>query len=395
MAMVEGRPPNSNRCIQDIPVLRPFWTDIAVKRNLLLLCAWLIIVNIFALLALNRLNLRPDTAFEWMDPRIFRPRQGWDIIGLHNRWDSYWFLDVAQKGYYLRGPDDFANVAFFPLYPLTMRLVGTLTGGNLVLAGWMVSSVFLALAVVMLTRLVRQFHPAMDPLWPVAFLLVFPTAFFLNAVYSESMFLFFSLAMFHHALQGRFPLAALFAALASGTRMAGVFLVAPLIVEFVKAKGGRALLSRSAWPLALAPAGAFFYFLYHYFSFGDFFLYLKIQDRWGRDFSTEAVDFSIRNNPDLVNTAFDMADAAAAVVLGLIALRRLRLSYGIYILVSVGIVLTSGTTLGIERYIMVLFPIYLVAAGFQSVVVKSAWLLGSSLMLALNIIRFVNHYWAG
>jgi hypothetical protein len=90
-----------------------------------------------------------------------------------------------------------------------------------------------------------------------------------------------------------------------------------------------------------------------------------------------------------------MADAAAAVVLGLIALRRLRLSYGIYILVSVGIVLTSGTTLGIERYIMVLFPIYLVAAGFQSVVVKSAWLLGSSLMLALNIIRFVNHYWAG
>ncbi|MCK7467947.1 MAG: hypothetical protein MZU91_07355 [Desulfosudis oleivorans] len=33
---------------------------------LALAAAWLVIVNLFALMAFNRLNLAPDTAFEWM-----------------------------------------------------------------------------------------------------------------------------------------------------------------------------------------------------------------------------------------------------------------------------------------------------------------------------------------
>jgi hypothetical protein len=44
---------------------------------------------------------------------------------------------------------------------------------------------------------------------------------------------------------------------------------------------------------------------------------------------------------------------------------------------------------------MVLFPIYFIAAGLRSALGRGAWLFASSLMLALNIIRFVNHYWAG
>jgi hypothetical protein len=62
-------------------------------------------------------------------------------------------------------------------------------------------------------------------------------------------------------------------------------------------------------------------------------------------------------------------------------------------LVSLGIALSSGSVLGIARYSMVLFPIYFIAAGIRSPVGRSAWLLGSTLLLALDIIRFVNHYW--
>jgi len=381
--------------MRNSPFLRHLWTDPAIKRNLMLVGAWLIIVNIFALLALNRLNLRPDTAFEWMNKPFFRPKQGWDVVALHNRWDSYWFLDVAQKGYYMRGENTYANVAFFPLYPLTMRLVAPAVGGNFVLAGWLVSSVFLALAMVTLTRIVRDFHPETDPLWPAAFLLVFPTAFFLNAVYSESMFLFFSLATFYWALKHRFPLAGLCAALASGTRLAGIFLFAPLAVEFVQAKGWRALFSRSAWPLVVAPAGAVLLFGYHWLAFGDFFLYLKVQKWWGRDFDMAAEDFVIRTNPDIANTLMELGYALFALTIGLIVLLRVRLSYGAYMLVSLGTALASGTTFGIARYAMVLFPIYLLAARTKSEVIRGAWLLASTLFFALNIVRFVNHYWAG
>jgi Ca2+/H+ antiporter len=63
-------------------------------------------------------------------------------------------------------------------------------------------------------------------------------------------------------------------------------------------------------------------------------------------------------------------------------------------LVSLGVALGSGTVLGVARYGMVLFPIHLIGAGIRSPVGRAAWLLGSVLLLALNIICFVHHYWA-
>jgi hypothetical protein len=227
------------------------------------------------------------------------------------------------------------------------------------------------------------------------FLLAYPASFFLNAVYSESLFLFLSLSMVFFALRRNFFLAGICAALASATRIAGVFLFVPLVVEFIQANGWRSLFARRAWPLALAPAGALAFFVYHWVAFDDFFLYLRIEGLYGRDFNIKAADYAIRSNPDLVNTAYDLAFILATLLMGIIALRRFRLSYGLYMLVSLAVALGSGTALGIARYSMVLFPIHFIAAGIRSAVGRSAWLFSSALLLALNIICFVNHYWAG
>ena len=376
------------------------WTAVSsvlpppIRRSLAMAVVWLVIVNLFALLAFNRLNLAPDTAFEWMSPATVAPIQpNWNLIELHNRWDSYWYLDIAKNGYYLRGEKDISDVVFFPLYPLLMRLTGPVAGGDLVLAGWMLSSLFLVLATVMLTRLSQEFHPDIDPTLPAAFLLVYPAAFFLNAVYSESLFLFLSLATVFWTLRRNFMIASVWAALASATRVAGVFLFVVLFIEFVQANGWRALLTRRVWPLAVAPLGALAFCTYHWIAFGDFFLYLKVQSFFGRDFEMEASDFLVRNNPGLANTVLDLAYTAVAILLGVVALRRFRLSYGVYMLVSLAIALSSGSVLGIARYSMVLFPIYFIAAGIRSPVGRGAWFLGSTLLLALDIIRFVNHYW--
>jgi hypothetical protein len=373
-----------------------FRPNASARRSLSLVAVWLVIINIFALLALNRLNLAPDTALEWMSPAIYKPEQTWNIINLHNRWDAYWYLDIAKNGYYLRGETNQANVVFFPLYPLLMYAVKPLAGGNLVLSGWIVSSVFLVLAVLMLTRLTQEFHPDIDdPLLPTAFLLVYPTAFYLNAVYSESLFLFLSLAMAFCAMRRNFLLAGVWAALASATRIAGLFLFILLITEFIQTNGWRVLLTRRAWPLALAPAGMIAFLVYHWVAFGDFFLYLKIQKFFGRGFKVDSAYFDIHNNPDLVHTVLELGYTIVAIVLGFITLMRFRVSYGLYMLVSLGIALSTGTTLGISRYTMVMFPIYLIGASIRSTVSRTAWLFGSTLLLALNVIRFINHYWAG
>lgn len=368
--------------------------NLALRHNLLLLAAWFVIINAFALIAQNRFNLNPDTAFDWMKYEWFRPQQGWDLVGLHARWDSYWFLDAAQHGYYLRGPQHQANVVFFPLYPLAVRFVGVFTG-DLVLAGWIVSSVFLALAVAVLTRLVREFHPDLDARLPVLLLLLWPTAFQLNAVYSESLFLFLSLAVFLFARRGDFFAAGVFGALASATRLAGIFLLAPVVVEYVQARGWRALFSWRAWPLALVPAGAAAFFTYHWIAFDDFFLYLKVQGWWGRDFVPKLKDYFVHTPPDLVNTVLESSYALAVLVLGVLVGWKLRLSYAVYILIALAVAFTSGSTFGIARYAMVLFPIYLLAAGIKSDTGRFAWGFTSALLLALHTTLFVNRYWSG
>ena len=366
-----------------------------VRQGILLAGAWLIIVNLFAVLAFNRLNLSPDTAFEWMTPQAIRHvPQSWDIIELHNRWDAYWYLDITQSGYYLRGEHDVSNVVYFPLYPLLMRMITPVAGGNPVLAGWIISSVFLLLAVAEFIKLTREFHPEIEPVLPAVFLLVHPLAFFLNAVYSESLFLFLSLAMIRYTLRKKYLPAAIFGAFASATRVAGIFLIVPLVIEFIKENGWRGLFSRRVWPLFLAPSGAFFFFLYHWIAFGDFFLYLHVQESFGRNFSLNLKDFATRNGPDMANTVIDLAYTLSAIGFGLLALKQFRPSYGIYMLFSLGVALSSGTVLGIGRYAMMLFPIYLIAAGIRSSVVKNAWLFASTLLLSMNIICFINHYWA-
>lgn len=358
-----------------------------------LVMAWLVVANLFALLAFNRFELPPDTALEWMSPQTVRPvTPDWDVIALHDRWDAYWYLDIARDGYYLRG-DDQANVVFFPLYPLLVRLAGHAVGGDLVLAGWLVSSLCLTLAAFVFVSLTREFHPAIDPVLPLVFLLAHPAAFFLNAVYSESLFLLLTLSMLLAARRGRFWLAGLFAALASATRVAGLFAAVLLAAEFIHAYGIRGLLTRRAFALALAPLGLLAFFLHHQIVFGDFFLFFDAQRKFGRDLAVTAADLGVRNAPGFVVRLLDYFFLATAAAAGLWALFRLRASYGLYVLVTLGVAVGSGSLLGAARYTMVLFPIHLAGAAVGSPALRFAWLFGSILLQALYILCFVNHYW--
>ncbi len=262
-------------------------------------------------------------------------------------------------------------------------------------SGWILSSIFLFLAVAMMIRLTQKFHSDIDPILPIVFLLAYPTAFILNAVYSESLFLFLSLGMVYYAREENFPAAAVFAAFASATRISGVFLCTLLLVEFIQSRGFRALLGRHAWPLVLAPSGTLGFFVYHWIAFDDFFLYLKIQNNWGRDFDLAASDFIVRNNAYLINMAYDLFFVVLVVGVGILAIKKLRMSYGVYMLVSIGIALSTGTFLAVARYSMMLFPIYLMASRIRPVTGYGAWLLASVLLMAMNIIGFLNHYWVG
>jgi hypothetical protein len=144
------------------------------------------------------------------------------LIRPWERWDTAWFVDIARHGFTTYG-----STFFMPLYPLMMRLVAPLVGGDLVAAGLLVSTVaafFLFQALYQLAERVAPGRGLGLPTLLVAALL--PTSFFLMAGYTEALFLALALWAILAALNGRWGRVALLGALAALTRQQGVALAA-------------------------------------------------------------------------------------------------------------------------------------------------------------------------
>src|SRR3954462_2914331 len=62
------------------------------------------------------------------------------VRNLLARWDAFWYMDVATRGYHWNGnPLERQNAVFFALLPMLMRIIGATTGRPAPLAGLMVS----------------------------------------------------------------------------------------------------------------------------------------------------------------------------------------------------------------------------------------------------------------
>ena len=62
---------------------------------------------------------------------------------------------------------------------------------------------------------------------------------------------------------------------------------------------------------------------------------------------------------------------------------------------TIAIALSTGTFMSIGRYILTLFPIYILLASIKNESIKQVWSFISILLLAMYTILFVNNYWAG
>jgi mannosyltransferase PIG-V len=323
---------------------------------------------------------------------------GQALLGIWSRWDSVWYLGVAHSGYDFAPP----SAAFFPLYPLLSRAIGTVgelapVGSvGIFLAALVISLVALGIAVYLLHRLTAlELGPEVATL-TVALFAFFPMALFFGAIYSESLFLALSLGAFWFARSDRWALAGLCGAGAAATRSAGVLLVAPLLLLYLlgpRGIGARAqpylgvpwgrrdgprtypLRADALW-IALVPAAVAVYVLYLGIDFGDPLRFTDAQDVWSRELGHvgpvpaafvggiwQGVSAAVRGLADLIGGSASLADAvwapdgggslAAAgvnveamlfLVFGIWAtigvLRRLPLAYGAYAGVALALALS-------------------------------------------------------
>ncbi len=364
------------------------------QRTVLLFVLWLTAINIFAVISSNRVNLTTDTAYKWIWPDDFPVMRGTDLVDLHKRWDSNWYLNLAKDGYVYNGPDKLSNIVFFPLYPGLVWVFALILGFPL--SGWFVSAAAL-LGVLLLTyKYVKEHHPELDPEEVQFLLLIFPTAFFLNSIYTESLFLLMAMSSFYFALKRNFVVASLFGMAAALTRVTGLLLVIPMFIEYVlawtKEKRG---LKPDILALALIPAGTASFFLFHWIKFGSFTLFLDVQEDWGRGFKLAGDHFLRATPPASVNFYLDAAFIIFTLVCTLLIWKKFRLSYAVYTFLGILVPIVTGTFMSVGRYIIVLFPIMLLLASIKDSLFKKTWMLISILLLGLYTLLFVANYWAG
>lgn len=392
-----------------------------MKRVIIFFLLWLALINIFAWLAFNRIYItEPDKSQYYQGESFPRPPKV-DFLKMHARWDSDWYIELANSGYtYSFDKTIQSNANFFPLYPLVMRTIG---GGirkifsfpidlykSYVLAGILISVLSLLVAVVFLFKLISLDFEEEIAFRAIVFLLIFPAAFFLVSVYSESLFLAVSVLSFYLARKRKWFLSAFFGAFATLTRPVGILLIFPHLIEFLKQKK-KSKNYLFLGNLFLMPLALFLFSYYFYKQFGDPLAYIHAQEAHGRISFLETFTnplVLIKSFFSQFSFALDFTSASAANILFEIfftfwslilslKLLKIRASYAVYCLLTILMTISGGVFASQARYLLVLFPIFILPAiwGQKNEIFRYLYLFSSVFLLALNIILFVNGYWAG
>ena len=242
--------------------------------------AWAFVLIAFLLSRLLFLGVGSLAAahLPWAEP-AGEPLEPPGFLNYWAHWDGAWYSEIATDGYGGRSP---TSTAFFPLYPMLMRF-GSFLGGGPALWGVLISLSATPVALFFLYRIAENLYDPRAARAATLALAFFPTAFFLNAVYTEALFLALSTGAVWAALVRRnLLLAGLLGALAAATRNLGVILLLPLVLEWLRYRREFGL--RGLVGIALVPAGLLTYAAFLWGRFGDPLVFASQQDEyWGRE----------------------------------------------------------------------------------------------------------------
>lgn len=296
-----------------------------------------------------------------------------------HRWDVDSYLYIAEHGYTTKG-DDANRLAFYPLYPMTIRLFNTVVG-NYFIAGTILSALYFLGACLVLQRLVKlEFASTSIANNSVKYMLLYPFSFFATTVYTESLFLLLTISCFYFLRQQKWYLAGFCGLLAALTRNQGVLLVIPMCYEMLSYHRQYWMAEKQlsykrigvqALALCLVPCGILIYLIVNKVVTGDWFTFLDIQkNNWGQSFGFFATNVKNAFMQILqrdVSFAVGISIPTLAIfflssIALLMGIKHLSTSYILYGLVLLLISFSPTWLLSGPRYVFAVFPLFIITA---------------------------------
>ena len=328
-----------------------------------------------------------------------------DFLPLWYTWDAQHYVEIA-KDWYTSSTVDERNlqIVFFPLYPLLIKIVAFFVG-NYTVAGLWVSNLAFAGAAVYIYKLARLDYDEDDSWRALVYLAIFPTAYFLHAVYTESLFLFLTIASFYYARRGNWALSGAAGLLASATRITGIVLIPAHIIEYLSHTDNKNREEKKeVYWIGLPVQGILIYLGINYMTFGDPFKFLEIQrEHWAKKLDFPFSGFLLTyktvlsREPEVAMLSgwFEIFFVFLGLALSIYALLKVRVSYGVFALLSWLIMTSTWWWQSIPRYVLVIFPVFLTLSILgRNRAVNFIITFSSILLYALFLIQLVRFRWA-
>lgn len=312
------------------------------------------------------------------------------FIWSFGNFDGVHYLGIAKDAYAYQ-----YTQAFFPLYPILIKMGSYLTLGNFVISALLISNIAFLAGLYLFHKLVSKTHGKTTANWSVVFLLAFPTSFFFGSVYTEGLFFLMIISFFYLSYLGKNTQAAIVGSFASATRLVGIFLASAFLAKKSK---------NVIFPLIVI-SGFLVYVVYLKIEFNNPLYFLNSQTIFGQGRETDQIIllpqviwryFKILTTTSglaLLTASFELISTVLAIFVLAIGLRKVKPEWMIFSIFSILTPTLTGTLTSMPRYILVAFPIFIILAEVKSTSIKlmlTALFLG---MLILATALFTQGYW--
>jgi hypothetical protein len=318
-----------------------------------------------------------------------------------DHWDAQHYLYLATHGYSATG--DARNlIAFFPLYPALISAI-VATGLPARTAALLISNVAGVVAAILLYEVARQDLRENAAFRAAAFFVVFPTAYFLLVGYTEALFCALAFGAVLATRRQRWLLAGMLGGLAAAARLTGLALLPVLVIELFYARHALRAVGQALLAPALIVLGFVTYLLTNLLVLGDAFAFVSVQrEHWSHSLSAPWVGFAdaIRGIgwrvpwEKLTVGGGEAAGGIAAYATTTLSWLRLRPSDAAYATVLTVMVTFLPFWLSIPRYLLAMYPLFLLVGRISWRWVYLAMLAASFVGLLVFGLAFGRGYWA-
>jgi len=277
--------------------------------------------------------------------------------------DGEHYLSIAKNGY------GNGEQSFFPLYPVLIRILG-----RNIWAALLISHASFLLGLLGLYKLTKS-------KMVILLLLTFPTAFYFASVYTESLFFCLVVWSFYLFKSKKILGGVVLGSLSSLTRVIGII-----------------------------PLGLLSYMVYSKYKWGDYLAFFHSAKGFGEQRSDHLIllpqvfyRYIVKIIPSLTwsyfpvvfTTFLELTLAILFLTVIVFAFRKIKFEYWLYLTLGYLIPTLSGSFSSLPRYVLVLFPFYLIIAKLmaKSRIAPFAFLVISAILQMVSFSLFARGYW--